>query len=73
MPVPRRKVSMLCTMMILNIFICILMGVSWNLRHVKSASQKVQAPSERFMQRQILSKSFWNKEQQRLDFIYKLQ
>lgn len=66
MLVARRKV--LCVM--LNVFVCVLMGVSWNLRHEKSGRQKVQIPSKRFWHQQVLSKSFWNKEQQRLDFIY---
>lgn len=68
-PVPRKKVIVFCVMTMLNILICILMGMTWNLRHVKSVSQKVRSPSERFVQQQVLSKSFWNKEQQRLDFI----
>ncbi len=68
MPVARRKVSVLCVMF--NIFVCVLMCVSWNLRHGKSGRHKVKIPSKRFWHRQVLSKSFWNKEQQHLDFIY---
>ncbi|XP_070780827.1 N-acetyllactosaminide beta-1,3-N-acetylglucosaminyltransferase 2a [Enoplosus armatus] len=70
MPVARRKVRMFCMMMTLNIFVCVLMGVSWNLRHDKSGRRKVQIPSKRFWHQQVLSKSFWNKEQQLLDFIH---
>lgn len=70
MPVARRKVSVLCVMMMLNIFVCVLMGVSWNLRHNKDGRQKVKIPSKRFWHQQVPSRSFWNKEQQRLDFIF---
>ncbi|XP_071773180.2 N-acetyllactosaminide beta-1,3-N-acetylglucosaminyltransferase 2a [Centroberyx gerrardi] len=70
MPVGRRKARVLCVMMVLNIFICILVGVSWNLGHDKSGRRKVRIPSKRFWRRQMLSESFWNKEQQRLDFIH---
>ncbi|KAM9362838.1 N-acetyllactosaminide beta-1,3-N-acetylglucosaminyltransferase 2a [Symphorus nematophorus] len=70
MPVARRKVSVLCVVMMLNVFVCILMVVSWNLRHNKSGRQKIRIPSERFWHEQVVSKSYWNKEQQRLDFIH---
>ncbi|XP_045905359.1 N-acetyllactosaminide beta-1,3-N-acetylglucosaminyltransferase 2a [Micropterus dolomieu] len=70
MPVARRKVRMLCVMMMLNIFVCVLMGVSWNLRHNKSDSQKIKIPSKRFWHQHELSKTFWNKEQQRLDLLH---
>ncbi|KAF3688137.1 N-acetyllactosaminide beta-1,3-N-acetylglucosaminyltransferase 2 [Channa argus] len=56
-------------MMMLNIFICILVGISWNLRNGKSV-QKIHIPFKRFWCQRVLSKSFWNREQQRLDFIY---
>ncbi|XP_044045419.1 N-acetyllactosaminide beta-1,3-N-acetylglucosaminyltransferase 2a [Siniperca chuatsi] len=70
MPGAGRKVRIFCVMMMLNIFICVLMGVSWNFRHDKSGSQKVETPTKRFWHQPVLSESFWNKEQQRLDFIY---
>ncbi|KAM7419882.1 hypothetical protein PAMA_016808 [Pampus argenteus] len=70
MPVVRCKAKMLCRMMLLNVFICFLMGVSWNFGHDKSGDTKIQIPSERFWRPHISSKSFWNKEQQRLDFIH---
>ncbi|XP_008298023.1 UDP-GlcNAc:betaGal beta-1,3-N-acetylglucosaminyltransferase 2-like [Stegastes partitus] len=68
MPVARRKARLVCVMVMLNICIFILMGVTWKL--VKSGPQKVRIPSKRFWRRQIRSESFWNKEQQRLDVIY---
>ncbi|XP_051241475.1 N-acetyllactosaminide beta-1,3-N-acetylglucosaminyltransferase 2a [Dicentrarchus labrax] len=70
MPVVRRRANALCVLMMLNVFICVLMGVSWNLRNNKSNRHKVHIPTERFWHQQVVSKSFWNKEQQRLDFIY---
>lgn len=66
----RRKVSVFSIVMTLNVFVCVLMGVSWNLRRSRSGRQKVLVPSERFWRKQVLSTSFWNQEQQRLDFIY---
>lgn len=70
MIVTHRKTRVLCAMMMLNIFICVLMGVSRYLGHYKRGQQKVLVPSKRFWRPQILSKSYWNREQQRLDFIY---
>ncbi|KAL3066374.1 hypothetical protein OYC64_016348 [Pagothenia borchgrevinki] len=63
----RRK---LCVIMMLNVFVCLLVCVTWNLRRHKSGRHKVRIPSERFWQRHEESKSFWNKEQQRLDFLF---
>ncbi|KAM4612089.1 N-acetyllactosaminide beta-1,3-N-acetylglucosaminyltransferase 2a [Polymixia lowei] len=65
-----RKARLLCVMMILNILVCILVSLSWNLGQDKSGRRKIRIPSKRFWRRQLLSKSFWNKEQQRLDVIY---
>ncbi|XP_018530586.1 N-acetyllactosaminide beta-1,3-N-acetylglucosaminyltransferase 2a [Lates calcarifer] len=70
MPVARRKARALYVMMMVNIFICVLIGMLWNLGHDKSGRHVVRIPSKRFWHQQVLSKSFWNKEQQRLDFIY---
>lgn len=67
MSVPRRKVLLLCLLMGFNIFICVLMGLSWKFRGEKG-NKKIKIP-ERFWSQQVLSESFWNKEQQRLDFI----
>ncbi|KAM8771884.1 N-acetyllactosaminide beta-1,3-N-acetylglucosaminyltransferase 2-like isoform 2-T2 [Acanthopagrus schlegelii] len=70
MSVVRRRVSMLCAVMALNVFVCVLVTVSWNFSRGKSGQQKIRIPSKRFWQLHVWSKSFWNKEQQRLDFIY---
>lgn len=54
--------------MMINIFICVLVGVSW--RHDnKDNSKRVRIPTQRFWRQQIRSESFWNKEQERLDVI----
>lgn len=70
MPAPRRRGRGFWVMMTFNLFVCVLMCVSWNLMHGKNRQPKIRIPSKRFWQRQILSESFWNKEQQRLDFIH---
>lgn len=67
MPVSRRKVSVLCVM-VLNVLICILMGVTW--RYKENNHPKVRTPITRFWRPEVLNKAFWNKEQQLLDFIY---
>ncbi|XP_029294886.1 N-acetyllactosaminide beta-1,3-N-acetylglucosaminyltransferase 2a [Cottoperca gobio] len=67
MPAARRKLCMM--MMMFSIFICVLVSVSWNLRH-RSVQEKIRIPSQRFWHQHVVSESFWNKEQQRLDFIF---
>ncbi|KAM6972039.1 N-acetyllactosaminide beta-1,3-N-acetylglucosaminyltransferase 2a [Aplochiton taeniatus] len=54
----------------LNVFICILVGVSRNLGLGRNERNKVRIPSTKFWQQQTVSESFWNREQQRLDFLY---
>lgn len=64
MPMSRRKTSVLCV-----IFFCLFMVVTW--KHGKDQSgQKIRIPTERFWQQTVLSKSFWNREQQLLDFMH---
>ncbi|XP_040001022.1 N-acetyllactosaminide beta-1,3-N-acetylglucosaminyltransferase 2a [Xiphias gladius] len=70
MPAACRKARALYVVVMLNVVICVLMGVLWNLGRDKSSRHVVQIPSKRFWRRQVLSKSFWNKEQQRLDLIH---
>ncbi|XP_063738851.1 N-acetyllactosaminide beta-1,3-N-acetylglucosaminyltransferase 2a [Eleginops maclovinus] len=60
----------LCMIMMLNAFVCLLVCVSWSLRRHKGGRHSVRIPSKRFWHQQEKSKSFWNKEQQRLDFIF---
>ncbi|XP_067115440.1 N-acetyllactosaminide beta-1,3-N-acetylglucosaminyltransferase 2a isoform X3 [Osmerus mordax] len=66
----QRKSRVLCLMMMLNILICILVGVSLNLGQEKGGSQKIRIPSTKFWSKHTVSKSYWNKEQQRLGFLY---
>uniref|UniRef100_A0A4W5QE21 Hexosyltransferase n=1 Tax=Hucho hucho TaxID=62062 RepID=A0A4W5QE21_9TELE len=66
----RKKTRVLCVMMILNVFVFILVGVSRNLGQDKGGQRKPRIPSKRFWRKQMTSEIFWNKEQQRLDYIY---
>lgn len=70
MPMARRKVNMLCVVMMFNIFVCVLMGVSWNLRRSRDGRRIIRIPSKRFWRQRVRSETFWNKEQQRLDLIH---
>ncbi|KAM4595550.1 N-acetyllactosaminide beta-1,3-N-acetylglucosaminyltransferase 2a isoform 1-T1 [Fundulus diaphanus] len=65
----RKKVRTLCMIVMINIFICALAGMSWKLGHNKGSPKRVRIPFKRFWRRPIMSESFWNKEQQRLDVI----
>ncbi|XP_068583065.1 N-acetyllactosaminide beta-1,3-N-acetylglucosaminyltransferase 2a [Cebidichthys violaceus] len=68
MPVARQKMRVFCvTVMMLNI--CVLVVVSWNLGRGRSVRRRVPIPPARFWHKQERSKSFWNKEQQLLDFV----
>ncbi|XP_017290466.1 N-acetyllactosaminide beta-1,3-N-acetylglucosaminyltransferase 2 [Kryptolebias marmoratus] len=69
MPLGHKKAKMLCMVMMLNIFICVLMGLSWKFGNSRG-QKKIIVPSQRFWNQKILSKSFWNKEQEHLDFIH---
>ncbi|XP_034044213.1 N-acetyllactosaminide beta-1,3-N-acetylglucosaminyltransferase 2-like [Thalassophryne amazonica] len=66
----RKARAALVMMMVLNIFICIVMVLSWSLWQHRSSYQKIKIPSKKFWRTQTLSESFWNREQLRLDFIY---
>ncbi|XP_041640455.1 N-acetyllactosaminide beta-1,3-N-acetylglucosaminyltransferase 2a [Cheilinus undulatus] len=64
MPMTCRKAIFLCVM-----FFCLFMVVTWMHRQDQSG-QKIRIPTERFWRQTVLSKSFWNREQQLLDFAY---
>lgn len=68
MAVIRRRVSVLC--MATTFFVCVLMAASWNFGRSRSGRPQIQIPSKRFWRRNVPSKSVWNQEQQRLDFIH---
>lgn len=53
-----------------NIAFSLLFVVPSNFRGDKNAPQKIIIPSTQFWRQQVLSKSFWNQEQQRLDIIH---
>ncbi|XP_037546556.1 N-acetyllactosaminide beta-1,3-N-acetylglucosaminyltransferase 2 [Nematolebias whitei] len=67
MPWGHRKARMLCIVMMLN-FICLFMGLLWKFGN--NSQKKIRIPSQRFWHQKILSKSFWNKEQECLDMIH---
>ncbi|KAJ8002140.1 hypothetical protein DPEC_G00176730 [Dallia pectoralis] len=66
----RKKTRVLCILMMLNVFIFILVGMSRNLGQDKGGQGKIRIPSKRFWRKEKTSLAFWNKEQQGLDFIY---
>lgn len=67
----RPKFRVFCaTMMMLNLLVCVLVAVSWNLKLGGSDREAVRIPSARFWREQERSRSFWNKEQQLLDFVH---
>ncbi|XP_058497189.1 N-acetyllactosaminide beta-1,3-N-acetylglucosaminyltransferase 2-like [Solea solea] len=69
-PVACRKVRTVHAMVTFNVLVCLLIGMLWNLGPDKPGHHVVQIPSGRFWRPQVLSTAFWNKEQQRLDFIH---
>ncbi|KAG7492879.1 hypothetical protein MATL_G00018900 [Megalops atlanticus] len=69
MHVARRKVKVLGVMMV-NLFIFILVEVSRNSGQDKDGSRKVIMPTKRFWKKQVASEAYWNREQQKLDYIY---
>ncbi|KAG7486859.1 N-acetyllactosaminide beta-1,3-N-acetylglucosaminyltransferase 2-like [Solea senegalensis] len=69
-PVACRKVRTVHAIMTFNVLVCLLIGLLWNLGPDKPGRHVVQIPSGRFWRPQVLSTAFWNKEQQRLDFIH---
>ncbi|XP_036391579.1 N-acetyllactosaminide beta-1,3-N-acetylglucosaminyltransferase 2-like [Megalops cyprinoides] len=69
MHVARRKAKVLGVMMV-NLFIFILVEVSRNSGQDKGGSNKVIVPTKRFWKKQVASEAYWNREQQKLDYIY---
>ncbi|KAM8878307.1 N-acetyllactosaminide beta-1,3-N-acetylglucosaminyltransferase 2a [Spinachia spinachia] len=67
----RQRFGVFCVAMtMLNVFVCVLVGVSWNLKPATGDGGRVRTPSARFWREQQRSKAFWNKEQQLLDFVH---
>ncbi|XP_054636424.1 N-acetyllactosaminide beta-1,3-N-acetylglucosaminyltransferase 2a [Dunckerocampus dactyliophorus] len=62
--------SRLLSVLMLNVFMCVLMVLTWKLGLDHSGLQRVHIPSRSFWCQQAVSGSFWNKEQQRLDALY---
>lgn len=65
-----RKSRVLCVVMMLSVFFCILFCIPWNHGPDKSIQEKIRIPTKNFWHKEVRSTSFWNKEQQHLDFIY---
>ncbi|KAM4750376.1 N-acetyllactosaminide beta-1,3-N-acetylglucosaminyltransferase 2a isoform 2-T2 [Anableps anableps] len=65
----RKKGKGLFMILTVSIFICVLVVVLWKLGNNKGGPKGIRIPSQRFWRRTIMSESFWNKEQQRLDVI----
>ncbi|XP_029386586.1 N-acetyllactosaminide beta-1,3-N-acetylglucosaminyltransferase 2-like isoform X2 [Echeneis naucrates] len=59
-----------CSVVMLNIFLCVLMSMKWNYWQDKNNRPRIRIPSKEFWHQIVVSKPFWNKEQQRLDITY---
>lgn len=66
MSVSTRKIHLTCAVVALNIA-CLFLGFSW---FSLNPPPKIRIPTKRFWQKDVISQSFWNREQQRLDFIH---
>ncbi|KAJ8394200.1 hypothetical protein AAFF_G00050050 [Aldrovandia affinis] len=66
----RRKVKVLGVMMMVNFFIFILVEVSRNSGQDKGGNSKVRVPTKPFWKKLVASEAYWNREQQKLDFIH---
>ncbi|CAL9701037.1 unnamed protein product [Knipowitschia caucasica] len=62
-----RKIHMICAFLAFNVVGCVFIGLSWTL---KEARPKICIPKTPFWRKIPLSDSFWNREQQRFDFIH---
>lgn len=67
MPVSTKKMRMTCAVMAFNIIACLFLRLSW---FWEDPPPKIRIPTKGFWQKHVVSKSFWNREQQRLDFIH---
>ncbi|XP_020775819.2 N-acetyllactosaminide beta-1,3-N-acetylglucosaminyltransferase 2a [Boleophthalmus pectinirostris] len=59
------KIRMICAFMVCNIIGCIFLTLTWSKQN-----SKIRIPTKTFWQKHLVSKSLWNLEQQRLDFIH---
>ncbi|XP_036402415.1 N-acetyllactosaminide beta-1,3-N-acetylglucosaminyltransferase 2-like [Megalops cyprinoides] len=66
----RRKVKLLGVMMMVNFFIYIVVEVARSSSQGKGGQDKVHIPTEKFWKKLAVSEAYWNREQQRLDFIH---
>lgn len=68
MAVSSKRIRMLCAFMVFNVVACIFLRFSWS--PWQQPTQKIHIPTERFWHKDQMSKSYWNRQQQRLDFIH---
>lgn len=66
----RRKVKVVGTIMMANIFLFIVLEVARSGGQGKGNDTKVHVPSKRFWARLTPSNGYWNREQQKLDLLY---
>lgn len=70
MTVLSKKTQMICALMGLNIIVCIFLSLTWNSEQAKNFHPKIKIPTTPFWRPELISGPFWNREQQRLDFIH---
>uniref|UniRef100_A0A8C6WT52 Hexosyltransferase n=2 Tax=Neogobius melanostomus TaxID=47308 RepID=A0A8C6WT52_9GOBI len=68
MPVSSKKIRIICALMAFNIISCIFLKLSLFSR--QNPTPNIGIPTARFWRKDLTSKSFWNREQERLDFIH---
>lgn len=64
---------MVCAIMAFNIVVCILLSLTWNPAQEQQIIQPVPKaldPMTKFWRPEVFSETFWNREQQHLDYLY---
>ncbi|XP_068451671.1 N-acetyllactosaminide beta-1,3-N-acetylglucosaminyltransferase 2a [Clinocottus analis] len=54
----------------LAVFVCVLVAATWNLGRSEGARKRIRIPTAKFWHKHERSPSFWNKEQQYMDFVH---
>ncbi|XP_056264386.1 N-acetyllactosaminide beta-1,3-N-acetylglucosaminyltransferase 2-like [Pseudoliparis swirei] len=63
-----QKARLLCVA--LAALVCLLVATRWNFRRDRADGNRIRIPTARFWHRRERSRSFWNKEQEYLDFVH---
>uniref|UniRef100_A0A2D4K8W0 Hexosyltransferase n=1 Tax=Micrurus paraensis TaxID=1970185 RepID=A0A2D4K8W0_9SAUR len=66
----RRRLKLLGILMMVNFFIYVIVEVSKNSGQDKNSKQQVILPRSRFWRKYIPHKAYWNKQQQKLEYLY---